>query len=322
LPSVSIVIVNYCQWEETAALTRQILRSAPSRAGEIEVVIVDNHSPGHPLIRRLRRWPNVSLRRWSRNRGFARAVNEGWRLSRGTWLLLLNPDVTLEPGFLEEVVALIGKRARITPDAGIIGFHLRDTNGTHQLSCGRFPSLWSTLARLTLPRSHRKYSQVGLDHASPVPWVTGCCWLVKRACLEQLDGLDEDFFLYYEDVDFCRRARALGWSAWYEPRLRVVHHRPLHSRPVGSLVRVFTRHALLTYASKHWGHWQFLALSRLIRSEAWFRALWARWRRRPEAAAHFQEMASIGRDIVEGSPKAACRRLNRLVRNQELTCGS
>jgi GT2 family glycosyltransferase len=322
LPSVSIIIVNYCQWEETAALTRQILRSAPSRAGDVEVVIVDNHSPSHPLIRRLRRWPNVSLRRWSRNRGFARAVNEGWRLSRGRWLLLLNPDVTLESGFLEEVLALIDQRAGAAPDAGIIGFHLRNADGTLQLSCGRFPSLASTLARITLPRSRRKYSQAALDRASPVPWVTGCCWLVQRACLEQLRGLDEDFFLYYEDVDFCRRAQALGWSAWYEPRMRVVHHRPLHSRPVDSLVRVITRHALLTYASKHWRRWQFVALGRLVRSEAWLRAHWARWRRHPEAASHFREMGFIVRDIVEGGPRVACRRLNRLVRNQELTCGS
>src|SRR5882724_2400013 len=99
-PVLSVVIVNYRQWRNTARLTRQLLDSAAGRAGAAEVVVVDNHSRAHPLRRKLRRTEGVSLRRFGRNRGFARGVNEGCRLSRGAWLLLLNPDVTVPPGFL------------------------------------------------------------------------------------------------------------------------------------------------------------------------------------------------------------------------------
>src|SRR5438552_17493509 len=90
-PQLSVVIVNYRQWGNTARLTRQLLVSDSSRRGLAEVVIVDNHSPAHPARRRLRRMPGVSVRCFGQNRGFARGVNEGCRLSRGDWVLLLNP---------------------------------------------------------------------------------------------------------------------------------------------------------------------------------------------------------------------------------------
>src|SRR5262245_23910272 len=99
-PRLSVVIVNYRQWENTARLVAQLLSSGEARR-EVEVIVVDNHSPDHPLASRLRRWPGVSVRRWDENRGFARAANEGVRLSRADWLLLLNPDMTITGGFLE-----------------------------------------------------------------------------------------------------------------------------------------------------------------------------------------------------------------------------
>src|SRR6516165_1171152 len=104
VPALSIVVVNYRHWDDTSRLVRQLRSSAPLKRGSAEVVIVDNHAPYHPVIGKLRRLSSVSLRRWRHNRGFARAVNEGCRLSRGDWFLLLNPDVTLNPGFLDGVV--------------------------------------------------------------------------------------------------------------------------------------------------------------------------------------------------------------------------
>ena len=105
VPRLSVVVVNYLQWQDTAALVRQLRATPALRHGAAEVVIVDNDSPWDPLIPRLRRLPGVSLRRWRSNRGFAQAVNEGVRLSRGDWVLLLNPDMTLEPGFLDKALA-------------------------------------------------------------------------------------------------------------------------------------------------------------------------------------------------------------------------
>src|SRR5262249_23367436 len=118
-PRLSIVIVNYRQWEQTARLVRQLQASEAFRSGAAEGVIVDNHSPFHPVARKLRRMSGVSLRRWSRNFGFAKAVNEGCRLSRGDWFLLLNPDIDLSEGFLDGALALADDLEANDPQAGV-----------------------------------------------------------------------------------------------------------------------------------------------------------------------------------------------------------
>jgi N-acetylglucosaminyl-diphospho-decaprenol L-rhamnosyltransferase len=316
-PRLSVIIVNYCLWEDTVKLVRELLASPSAQRGEVEVVVVDNHSPVHPLASRLRRWPGVSLRRWGRNRGFAQAVNEGSRLSRGQWLLLLNPDISVTPGFLEGALALCDRLAAEEPRAGVVGFKLRNSDGSRQLSSGPFPTLAQTLTGLALPRDRRKYHFVQSRRRLRVPWVTGCCMMVQRACLEELGGLDRDFFLYYEDVDLCRRARSGGWSVWFEPALRVIHHHPLHLRPVPAYFRLLTRHALLTYAYKHWPWWQFRVLSGIVQTEAWARRLWAKCRRDRQAASLFGKLSRIAADFGRGRFLSARRRLEKVVRGEE-----
>jgi GT2 family glycosyltransferase len=313
-----VVIVNYGQWRETTALARQVVASPAGRLGDIEVVVVDNHSTYHPLLGRLRRWPGVSLRRWRRNRGFARAANEGCRLSQGCWMLLLNPDVSLEGAFLEEVLELADRLPTEDPRTGIVGFHLRNSDGTLQLSAGNFPTLLSTLLRLPLPRARRKCSLPPTDQPRPVPWVTGCCLLLRRECFQQLKGFDNDFFLYYEDVDLCRRARAEGWGVRYEPAAGVMHQRPLHGREVSAAVRLFTRHALLTYGSKHWPGWQAWLLAKLVQLEAWVQRCRTAWLGDHRAAAHFAELGCLSGEIARGRHRAARRRLEGVVRAAEL----
>jgi GT2 family glycosyltransferase len=313
-----VVVVNYRQWPSTAALVRQLLATEPARRGDVEVVVVDNHSPPHRLLAPLRRRPGVSLRRWGRNRGFARAVNEGCRLSRGDWFLLLNPDVTVPEHFVAGVLRLTEELAG-EPRAGVVGLQLRSSDGTRQLSAGPFPTLAGTLAGLALPRARRKYQAQRGRARRRVPWVTGCCLLLRRACLQDLGGLDEDFFLYYEDVDLCRRAWQRGWSVWYEPALRVTHHQPLHGRPVTPLLRLITRHALLTYAARHWPRWQLRVLAGVVRLEAWSRRLWARWQGRAADAELFRELGELAAEVARGDERRARRRLDRRVRAEEGT---
>jgi GT2 family glycosyltransferase len=317
-PYVSVVIVNYRQWDWTAKLIGQLLRTASGRSGAAEVVIVDNHSPAHPLVKRLRRRPGVSLRRWGRNRGFARAVNEAGRLSRGDWLLLLNPDMAVPEGFLDGVVDLAERLAVEDPRAGIVGFQLCNGDGSRQLSSGYFPTLIRTVAGLALPRARRKYRALQPRQRCRVAWVTGCCLLVRRDCFRQLGGFAKDFFLYYEDVDLCRRAHAAGWTVWYEPALHAIHHRPLHSRPVSRHLRFFTRHALLTYGARHWSGWQFRLLAGMVRLEAWLRQCWARWQGHAAAARLYGELRALAGDMAEDRRAAVRRRLRHCVREWEL----
>jgi GT2 family glycosyltransferase len=299
-----VVVVNYVNWDDTARLVRQLRRSS-AFGREAEVVVVDNHSPPHPIIARLRRADGMSLRRWRRNRGFAVAANEGCRLSRGEWLLLLNPDVSVPDGFLDSVLLRADGLRGCAPRGGIAGFRLANDDGSWQLSSGRFPTLASTLLGRLWPRARRKYTAPAEAGRQRVDWVTGCCLLVRRDCWRDLGGLDERFFLYYEDVDLCRRARGRGWSVWYDPALTITHHRPLHLRKVPPHVRLITRHALLTYARTHWPRWQAALLGRVVGLEARLSG--------PDGV----EVEAVASDLARGDESAARARLLRAVRRFE-----
>ena len=318
VPRLSVVIVNYRQWDETEKLVRHLQTSTSIKNGAAEIVIVDNHSPIHPIIKRLRRQPNLSLRRWPNNRGFARAVNEGCRLSQGDWFLVLNPDTSPSEEFLDGVAALLD---RLEPNAGIVGFHLRNSDGSRQLSAGPFPTLLSTLARLILPRSRRKYHLLRSQQRCRVAWATGCCLLLRRDCLRDLGGLDEEFFLYYEDVDLCRRAQERGWSVWFEPNLTVVHHHPLHQRAVPAALRTVTRHSLMIYAAKHWPAWQFRLLTRIVQAEGRLRELGAWWTADHQQAHLFATLTGVCRALRQGDRAAAQKRIEQAIRHIDVRIG-
>jgi GT2 family glycosyltransferase len=309
---LSVVIVNYCLWAETAEVVRQVIAASCSQQGEVEVVVVDNDSPPHEFSRALRRLSGVSLRSWRQNRGFAKAANEGCRLSRGNWVLLLNPDISLNHDFLDGVLRLAEHLEVAEPRVGVVGFQLRNTNGSRQLSSGPFPALASSLLRLMLPRPIRKYHLLPV-RGRQVPWVTGCCMLLRRECLEQLGGFDADYFLYYEDVDLCRRAWNLGWEVIFESALGAVHHHPLHSRSIPSYFRFLTRHALLTYALKHWPGWQFRVLAGLVNVEARWRRAQAKHRRDPGAARTYARLRQMASAMSQGRVGYARELLNEVV---------
>jgi GT2 family glycosyltransferase len=295
-PTLSVVVVNFRHRDHTIALAQQLDACEALRGNQAEIVLVDNDADPWPLRQWAARRPNVHLRSLGRNRGFARAVNDGCRISRGEWLLLLNPDVRVPEEFLDQVAQAAERRAAADPRTGVIGFELRHADGSGQPSTGPFPGLTNVLAGPLRSRAARR-CRPSPAAATEVPWVTGCCLLVRRACWLELDGFDEDFFLYYEDVDLCRRARANGWSVWFEPGLPVTHLSPLHSRAVSPALRLITRHALLTYAAKHWPAWQFFLLGRLVRWEA---AARRRLAHTSGDAELFRRLGRLAADLVRG----------------------
>jgi GT2 family glycosyltransferase len=321
-PTLTVVIVNFCQWRNTARLVGQLRRSVSIRTETAHIVVVDNHSPFHPVVRKLEKLHGVSIRRFNRNLGFAKAVNRGvTELTRPSnpsrmppsapsdWVLLLNPDVTLEDGFLDDVLTAIEKLHFADPTAGVVGFRLRNRDGSGQASSGPFPTLGRTLAGLFLPRSRRKCTHRPETTRQLVDWVTGGCLLVRRDCFEQLGGLDEAFFLYYEDVDFCQRATAAGWTVWFDPSLEVTHHWPLHARRVPAPLRLMTRHALLTYARKHWTSTRASLISAVVWLEASLRQAWATVRGDWDAARCYGQLRRLIHDLAAGRDKEARRRI-------------
>jgi GT2 family glycosyltransferase len=276
-PVLSVVVVNYNSWLDVERLTRSLAGTPEFEQGRCELIVVDNASSGPVPDLFLQPPRHVHLLMRTENGGFAVGVNAGWRVSRGRWLLLLNPDVIVGPDLPGAVLARIeAHEARKDGSPGIIGFALRNPDGTRQPSVGAEPGLFRSLCGLLRPRPRRKYQSDRRVRPGPVPWVTGALTLVDAGLMAALGGMDEDFFLYYEEVALCRSARDLGRRVEFDPAVEVVHLRPLQNRPVTPGLRLITRHSKLLYYRKHLPRWQFLALCRIVAAEAVGRELGAR----------------------------------------------
>lgn len=230
-----IVIVNY----RTADLVIDCLRTLALQAGELDggrVVVMDNAS-GDGSVEKLA--AAVATEGWSgwakvlplpSNGGFAYGNNAGIRAAlcaddSPDYLLLLNPDTLVRPGAIN---ALVGFMA-VHPEAGVAGSRIENPNGGVDRTAHRMPSPFSELdgaARLGMLSwlLHRYVVSPPLrDTTHECDWVSGAAMIVRRQVLEQIGLLDEGFFLYFEEVDFCCRARNAGWQVWYVPQARVLH---------------------------------------------------------------------------------------------------
>ena len=239
-------------------LTASLVAEPEFLSGQCQIVVVDNASRG-PVPSALLNPPSgLRLVVRPHNGGFAAGVNTGWRLARSPWLLVLNPDVDVAGGFLGQVFGATQSTKPIpTGPPGIIGFGLHNPDGSPQGSVGVFPSLARTIREQFIPRSRRKYQAGWRIRSGPVDWVTGACMLVNSAMIAELGGMDEDFFLYHEEVAFSRAARRLGWRVEYDASVSVVHRHPLQNRAISPKMRIITRHSKLLYFLKHLPRWQF-----------------------------------------------------------------
>jgi GT2 family glycosyltransferase len=236
------------------------------------------------------------------NGGFAVGVNTGWKAAQGRWLLLLNPDVIAGDGLLASIVErAINSEDEDDRRLGVVGFGLRNPDGSRQPSVGTLPNLLRAVREQFIPRSRRKYQAVWRTKPGPVAWVTGACMLVNTAMLDDLGGLDEEFFLYYEEVALCRAALRRGWRVEYDPTVEVIHLRPLQNRPVTPRMRVITRHSKLLYFRKHLPRWQFLSLCAVVSSEARVLGAWATFRQNAEEIRSWRTIARVAQMLRAGA---------------------
>jgi len=284
LPDLSIVIVSW----NTRELLDACLASLAAAAGDllVETVVVDNASrDGTPELVATRH-PNVRLLPAGANLGFARANNLALGEVRGPRILLLNPDTVCPPASLARLCA----RLDALPDAACVGPDLADAGGRPTACWGDFPAAWhhwrSLLdpALVWLPRRWRepglgrtatslRYHAGRRDPATgavAVDYVKGACLLLRRAALETVGTLDERFFLYFEETDWCRRARRAGLAVYLCPQVRITH---LEGRASG-LVSDFSlrqfQHSYRLYLAKHHGPAAVGRFRRALRAEyAW-----------------------------------------------------
>jgi N-acetylglucosaminyl-diphospho-decaprenol L-rhamnosyltransferase len=218
--AVDIIIVAH----NSGALLAEAVASAVSQTRPGKVWVMDAESTDDSMDAVRATGVNVES---VPNRGFSASNNRGIETSRSPFVLLLNPDAVLCPGSL----ATLATTAQNHPQAGIVGALILNADNSVQAgSFGRFPSLgealrlrlWRMVQRL---RGNLSFSPKAPAHTVPVDWVSGAAMLVRREAITDSGPMDEGFFLYFEDTEWCHRMRDHGWEVLLEPRARVVHHR-------------------------------------------------------------------------------------------------
>jgi hypothetical protein len=214
--------------------------------------VVDNASSDGSPEAAQREFPNVMLVRNGGNLGFAKANNIGIQKSNGRYLCLINPDVILNRGCLDRMCAYMDGH----PSIGILGPQILNPDSTIQLSCRGFPSLWNALCRAValdtmFPRCRlfgsRLMNYWAHDTVRRVDVLSGCFWMISRATLNDVGLLEEDFFMYAEDTDYCRRCWQKGWEVVYLPAAKAVHYGGVSSSHAPNRFQVEMLNANLQY---------------------------------------------------------------------------
>ena len=222
---LAVVVVNYQSYDEL----RDCLASLEHADGAPPVIVVDHASDARAADALSSDFPAVRFLRVEANEGFAAGVNRGVREAHGPFVLLLNPDCVVEPATCATLVEWM----RAHPDVGAAGPRIHNANGTLQATARRFPDLTTGIAGRSswltrvLPRNplSRHNLLARQDASSPiaVDWVSGACLIARRDAFDAIGGMDEGFFLYWEDADFCRRLGEAGWRTVYVPSTAVTH---------------------------------------------------------------------------------------------------
>jgi GT2 family glycosyltransferase len=246
MPVVSIIIVSF----NARADLERCLGSlhAPPPAASHEILVVDNGSTDGSADA-ARRWPEVRVIDAGANLGFARANNLGIRASSGANLLLLNSDTVVPPGAVDGLLAELARDS----DVAVLGPRLVDGAGHAELSFGRMIGPLNELRQKRLAGSE---AVEALTRQRQHPdWVSGACLLVRRADAEAVGGLDERYFMYTEDVDFCAAIRARGRRILFTPEIEIVHLRGRSAASAPAATREHYRRSQIAFYQKHHPAW-------------------------------------------------------------------
>ncbi|MFN0074342.1 MAG: glycosyltransferase family 2 protein [Chloroflexota bacterium] len=259
--SAIVVSFNTAPLLERAILSLQ--RSASLVQG-VEIIVVDNASDDGSAQMVRNRFPGVRLVQLTRNVGFAAGTNVGLRMARAEQLLLFNPDAELIHNALPTLSSFLVER----PWLAAVGPRLIYPDGSQQDSAFRFPSLGQIFLdyfpihrRLLQSRLNGRYATT--DAPLPIDHPLGACMLISRAALEDVGLLDEGFFMYCEEVDWCMRARLRGWEIYHHPGAVVVHHGGKSTEQRGGAMYQQLHASRARFYEKHYGR-SFRTLARVI----------------------------------------------------------
>lgn len=225
---LSIVLVNWNTRDRLAACLGAIEATAGDLA--LEIFVVDNASQDGSAEMVRRRFPAVRLIANDHNLGFSAGNNQALREAAGRYVLLLNPDTEVQPGAL----AALRDFMEAHPEAGLCGAKLLQPDGRLYPACKRsIPTpavaLWRALGLSRLFPKHKEFGKYNLSFLDPdevhaVEAVSGACMFARKSAVDQVGLLDERFFMYGEDLDWCLRISQAGWKIYYVPQAQIVHY--------------------------------------------------------------------------------------------------
>jgi GT2 family glycosyltransferase len=254
--SVSIIIVSFNAKKHLDDCLTSLTSAPPATPHEI--VVVDNASMDGSAALVRSKWPAVKVIEQATNVGFAAGNNAGIRATAGALILLLNNDTVVPAGAVDSLV----QRLLAHSDAAVAGPRLVDGHGRPELSFGRmispFNELRQKLTMLLYRRGVRSVSRMverETQREHDVDWVSGACLLVRRADAERAGLLDERYFLYTEDVDFCAAIRAMGRRVIFTPAAEVVHLGGMSRATAPAAMNVAYRKSQLAFYEKHHPRW-------------------------------------------------------------------
>lgn len=220
---LSILIVNWNTRDLLAQCLESVYAYPPN--GEFEVIVVDNGSSDDSCKMVEANFPTVYLLRNEKNLGFAAANNQALRIARGRFILLLNSDAKVTKGALVEMMYFLETH----PTAGALGPKLINLDGSFQASYAAFPSqlseilLLTGLARFVIGPYAPSPNPKPDETSRKVDWVAGASLMIRSSAVRDVGSLDENYFFYSEEMDWCWRLRMAGWEVWYLPSVEVAH---------------------------------------------------------------------------------------------------
>lgn len=260
--NLSIIIVNY----KVKDLLDNCLQSIFSNSENIEldIIVVDNNSQDGSVEMVKEKYPQVNLIASSKNLGFAKANNLGFAKAKYDYVLLLNPDMQILPNTLENMIRWMDEN----PQASVVSCHLIDQNRKTLHHIRHFPSFWDQLAIILkiphiLPFILNNYLCKNFDYsqASKVDSVRGAFFMVRKNIYEELNGLDERYFIWFEEVDFCKKVSESGGEVWYTPVAECIDYvgKSFEQVPRGVTQKYF-QNSMLKYFQKWHPAWQWIVL--------------------------------------------------------------
>lgn len=249
MTDLSIIIVSWNTVSLLDACLASIMAYPSGRHSE--VIVVDNASSDGSVHKVRSRYPDVNLIENERNVGFARANNQAIRQAVGRYILLLNPDTEVRSKALETLIRFLEGHE----EAGAVGARILNPDGTLQHSCYPAPTLLNEWLHLFHLDRERREGMDTWDVTEPreVEVLLGACMMIRREALDEVGFLDERFFMYSEEVDFCYRLQKADWSLYWVPQAEVVHHGGQSTRQAATDMFLQLYEGKLLYFRKHYG---------------------------------------------------------------------